>query len=278
MMRTGILLIGVALTGCSYLKSGSPTETAPTPTAAAAKPSTSRAPGAGLRLTSSDALLKAMHDRYDGKYLKTMSFLQNNTQYTSTGQEKKSQWYEHIEAPGKLRIVFLPATGKNGLVQVNDKVASFDNGIRVDFRPSINPLLLLTSDVYVAPVAMITRSLDSLHVDTDIMRNDEWEGEPVYVVGAKAGDTTSNQMWVDRDHLRLVRFIQSQKAGDRTMVSDTRVTSYKEIDGFDIPTEFLVLRNGRPVWREQYADVRINGEFPAGTFDQARWNDIPIPQ
>jgi hypothetical protein len=278
-MRSGILFMALAITGCSYLKSGSTAETAPTPTTStAAKPSASKAPGAGLRLTSSAALLEAMHDRYDGKYLKTMSFLQNNTQYTSTGEEKKSQWYKHIEAPGKLRIAFLPATGKSGLVQVNDKVASFDDGIRVDFRRSINPLLLLTSDVYVAPVAMITGSLDSLHVDTNIMRNDEWEGEPVYVVGAKAGDTTSNQMWIDRDHLRLVRFIQSQKAGDRTMVSDTRVGAYKEIDGFDIPTEFLILRNGRPVWREQYADVRINGEFPAGTFDQARWNDIPIPK
>ena len=219
-----------------------------------------------------------MHDRYDGKFLKTMSFLQNNTQYTSTGAEKKSQWYEHMEVPGKLRIAFLPATTKSGLVQVDDKVASFDNGIRVDFRRSINPLLLLTADVYVAPVTSISRALDSLHVDMELMRNDEWEGQPVYVVGAKAGDTTSNQMWVDRDHLRLVRFIQSQKAGDRTLVSDIRVQNYKDIDGFEIPTEFLVIRNGKPVWREQYADVRINDDFPAGTFDQARWNDIPIPK
>jgi len=219
-----------------------------------------------------------MHDRYDGKFVKTMSFLQNNTQYTSTGQEKKSQWYEHIEVPGKLRIAFLPATSKSGLVQVDDKVASFDNGIRVDFRPSINPLLLMTADVYVSPVTAITRALDSLHVDLELMRDDQWDGHPVYVVGAKAGDTTSNQLWVDREHLRLVRFIQSAKAGDRVMVSDIRVQDYKEIQGFEIPTEFLVLRNGKPVWREQYADVRINDDLPAGTFDQARWNDIPIPK
>ena len=31
-----------------------------------------------------------MHERYDGKYLKTMSFLQNNTAYSTTGQEQKS--------------------------------------------------------------------------------------------------------------------------------------------------------------------------------------------
>jgi hypothetical protein len=219
-----------------------------------------------------------MHERYDGKYLKTISFLQNNTAYSTTGQEQKSQWYEHLEVPGKLRIAFLPATQKSGLVQVDDKVATFDNGIRVDFRRSVNPLLLLTSDVYAAPVVAVMRSLDTLNVDTDLIRDDTWEGEPVYVVGAKVGDTTSNQMWVDRDHLRLVRFIQSQKTSARTMTSDIRVKGYKEIGGFDVPTEFLVLRNGRPFWREEYADLRVNTEFPAGTFDQATWNDIPIPK
>jgi hypothetical protein len=219
-----------------------------------------------------------MHDRYDGKYLKTMSFLQNNTAYTTSGQEQKSQWYEHIEIPGKLRIAFLPATQKSGLVQINDRVASFDNGIRVDFRPSVNPLLLLTADVYVAPVTTIMHGLDSLHVSADLIRDDTWEGHPVYVVGAKVGDSTSNQMWVDRDQLRLVRFIQTQKVGDRTTVSDIRVQGYKEIGGFDVPTEFLVIRNGRPVWREEYANVRINTDFPPGTFDQATWNDIPIPK
>jgi sulfur carrier protein ThiS len=218
-----------------------------------------------------------MHDRYDGKFLKTMSFLQNNTAYTTGGQEQKSQWYEHIEIPGKLRIAFLPATQRSGLVQVDDRVATFDNGIRVDFRPSVNPLLLLTADVYAAPVTAIMRGLDSLNVDGEIVRTDEWDGQPVYVVGAKAGDSTSNQLWVDRNHLRLVRFIQRNKAGERTMVSDIRVQNYKDIQGFEVPTEFLVLRNGRPVWREQYADVRVNEDFPTGTFDQAKWYDIPIP-
>ena len=275
-MRSPILVVTLATFGCSYFQSGPTTE--PPPPSTATKPTTSRPSSSAVRVTSSAGLIKAMHDRYDGKYLKTMSFLQNNTRYTATGQEQKSQWYEHIEIPGKLRIAFLPASQKSGLVQVDDRVASFDNGIRVDFRPSVNPLLLLTADVYAAPLATINRGLDSLHVDQEIIRSDEWEGQPVYVVGAKAGDTTSNQFWVDRDHLRLVRFIQRQKAGDRTLTSDVRVVSYKEMEGFDVPTEFLVIRNGRPYWREQYADVRVNEDFPAGTFDQARWNDIPIPK
>ena len=275
-MRARILLAALVISGCSYFQSHPAPETTPEP-AGVAKPSKTKS-ASTARVTSATDLVKAMHDRYDGKYVRTMSFLQNNTSYATSGQERKSQWYEHLEIPGKLRIAFLPATQKSGLVQVDDRVATFDNGIRVDFRPSINPLLLLTADVYVAPMANVMRSLDSLHVDTQIIRSDTWQGEPVYVIGAKAGDTTSNQFWVDKDNLRLVRFIQRATAGTRTMVSDTRVQNYKEIEGFDIPTEFLVLRNGRPFWREEYADVRINDEFPEGTFDLARWNDIPIPK
>src|SRR3954464_8689710 len=275
-MHARILLATLVISGCSYFQSKPSTETTPEP-AKQTTTSSSRSASKG-RVTRSSELLKAMHDRYDGKYVRTISFLQNNTSYTPTGQERKSQWYEHLEVPGKLRIAFLPATQRSGLVQVDDNVASFDNGIRVDFRPSVNPLLLLTADVYAAPLPTILRELDSLHDDTDVIRTDEWDGHPVYVVGAKAGDSTSNQMWVDAERLLLLRFIQRSKAGERTMVSDMRVQSYKEIQGFTIPTEFLVVRNGRPVWREEYANVRINEVFPPGTFDQARWNDIPIPR
>jgi hypothetical protein len=272
MIRTRILFAALGLSACSYFQSAPEIPPGPV-TSSKPAPRTS-----ALRLASGSGVVKAMHDLYAGKFLKTMSFLQNNTAYTSTGQEQHSQWYEHLEVPGKLRIAFLPATQRSGLVQVGEKVASFDNGIRVDFRPSVNPIVLLTADVYAAPVPIIMRGLDSLNVDTEVIHTDEWEGRPVYVIGAKAGDSTSNQMWIDADKLLLLRFIQRGKSTERPVVSDIRVGNYKEIQGYQIPTEFLVIRNGRPVWREQYANVRINEELPPGTFDQALWKDIPIPQ
>jgi hypothetical protein len=272
MMRTRILFAALGVTGCSYFQS------APPPPSGSVVPAKPAAKVSALRLATGSAVVKAMHDLYGGKFLRTMSFLQNNTAYTTTGEEQHSQWYVHLEVPGKLRIAFLPASQRSGLVQVDDKVASFDNGIRVDFRPSVNPVLLLTADVYAAPVPTIMRGLDSLTVDTELTRTDEWEGRPVYVIGAKAGDSTSNQMWIDADKLLLLRFIQRGKSGERPVISDRRVGGYKEIQGYQIPTEFLLIRNGRPVWREQYANVRVNEELPAGTFDQALWKDIPIPQ
>jgi len=266
MTRVGLLSAALIVAGCSYFPGQSNPASQPASSAAGAS-----------KITSASGLIKAMHDRYGGKYLKTLTFLQNNIAYTTTGQEQKSQWYEHLQAPGKLRIAFLPAAQKSGLVQVDDRVASFDNGIRVDFRPSVNPLLLLTVDVYTAPQAAILKGLDSLGVNAEFVRMDEWEGRPVYVVGATVGDTTSTQLWVDRERLHLLRFIQRDRRGDRTIVSDMRIRGYREIGGYQVPTEVLVYRNGRPVWREQRTDIRANIELPADVFDQALWREIPPP-
>lgn len=272
MRRTGLLCSALVSAACSTFAGQNEPSPVPSESRPGAKPT-----AAIGKLASTDALIAAMRGRYDGKFFKTKTFLQNNTVFTTTGGEQKSQWYEHLEAPGKLRIAFLPAAQKSGLVHVNDRVASFDNGIRIDFRRSVNPLLLLTVDVYSAPPATILRGLDSLGVDTDIIRTDEWEGRPVYVVGAKEGDSTSSQMWVDSERLRLLRFVQRDRRGERTIVSDMRVKSYREIDGFDVPTEFITLRNGRTVWREQHTDIRLNEPLPPNVFDQALWRDIPIP-
>src|SRR3990170_7124477 len=217
MTRARLLLTALITGGCSAF-AGQSNPTPEPSTASAAKPVTP----AG-KLTSASGVINAMQSRYDGKYLKTMTFLQNNTAYTTTDEEHKSQWFVHVQAPGKLRIAFLPVTQKSGLVQVGERVASFDNGIRVDFRPSVNPLLLLAVDAYAGPTSTVLRGLDSLGVDTQTIRTDEWEGRPVYVIGAKAGDSTSNQVWIDAEHLRLARFIQRAGRGARMIVSDIRV-------------------------------------------------------
>ncbi len=277
MTRLRALAAALMTAGCSsFAGQSNPSPEPATPSRAAPSKASKPAPVAG-KIASTPLLISAMRDKYDGKFFKTLTFLQNNTRYTTTGEEQKSQWLEHVEAPGKLRIAFLPAAQKSGLVQVDERVASFDNGMRVDFRRSINPLLLLTVDAYSAPPAALLKALDSLGVDRDVVRTDEWEGRPVYVVGAKEGDTTSNQIWVDAEHLRLARFIQRAGRGERMIVSEIRVRTYRQIDGYQIPTEILTLRNGKPVWREQRTDIRVNAELPANVFDQALWHEIPSP-
>lgn len=243
----------------------------------AAEPGLPAPRGERAAITGTQQLVAGMRERYDGKWYKTLTFLQNNTRYTTDGREEKSQWMEYLSVPGKLRIEFLPRSSGSGILFSNGRVHTFESGTRIDTKQQIHPLILLTGDVYVLPAAVTMRRLDSLGVNRSRFRVDRWEGRRVYVVGAAAGDTLSNQLWVDAGRLLLVRWIESQGTGARRVASDTRLGAYKNIDGHAIPTEITVYRAGKPVFREIYADVRVNVPFSPALFEPARWKNAPHP-
>lgn len=226
------------------------------------------------KVTSARDLVTAMHDMYADNWYRTLRFSQTNTFYTSSGGEQTSRWVENLSVPGRLRIDFEPLTSKSGLLILNNRVTTFDNGKRVDSRRSIQPILTLTADVYAIPPEVTTRRLDSLKIDLGKFRSTKLDKKRVYVIGADEEDSTSNQVWIDADRLLLVRLIQTEKRGDRTVVTDTRVGGYKDVDGFPVAHEFMSTRDGKPYFKESYEDVRVNAELPAGIFDATRWSSV----
>jgi len=222
-------------------------------------------------VTSSRKLVREMHDRYAGKWYKTLTFQQTNTFYTSAGKEQKSEWMQRLKVPGRLRIDFLPLSSKSGLLIQNNRVITFDNGRRVDSRRSIQPVLTMTGDVYAIPASITLRRLDSLGVDLDKFHEEKWERRRVYVMGAENGDLASNQVWIDADRLLLVRLIQRDKRGDRFVVTDTHVSDYREVDGFPIAFEFTSYRDGKIFFRERYENVKVNQPIAPELFDATRW-------
>ena len=225
-------------------------------------------------LASSGDLIRAMHDRYAGNWYSSLRFSQSNTFYTQSGGEQKSRWVETLSVPGKLRIDFEPLSSKSGLLILNNRVTTFDNGKRVDSRRSIQAILTLTADVYAIPAEVTMRRLDSLKIDLEKFRTDKLDKKKVYVVGAEDGDLESNQIWIDADRLLLVRLIQQEKRGDRTIVTDTRVGEYRDVDGYPVAHEFVSMRDGKPYFREQYEDVRVNAQLPEGIFDPSKWSSV----
>jgi len=264
-MRYGkVVVIGLvaAVAGCAK-NAHKPAET-PAPVEAAKK----------TVITSSAKLIRAMHDRYAGKWYKTLTFDQTNTFVTSSGKEEKSQWIQRLSVPGRLRIDFLPLSAKSGLLIQNNRVITFDNGKRVDSRRAIQPVLTLTGDVYAIPASTTLRRLDSLGVDLDKFHEEKWEGKRVYVMGAEKDDLGSNQIWVDADRLLLVRFIQRDKRGDRMITTDTHVGNYKDVDGFPIAFEFTSYRDGKVFFKEKYDNVKVNEPIPAEVFDATKWATV----
>jgi hypothetical protein len=263
--RFAAVVMFAAVSGCSVFR-GAPEAGIPAPR------------GDRVEIGSAAQLVAEMRERYDGKWYKTLTFLQNNTRYTSDGREEKSQWTKYQSIPGKLRIEFLPRSSGSGIIFSNGRSYTFEGGTRIDSRGQIHPLVLLTGDVYVLPASVTLRRLDSLGVNRSRFRVDRWEGKRVYVVGAAAGDTLSSQLWVDADRLLLVRWIEAQGSGARRTASDTRLGAYRNIDGHAIPTEMTVYRGGRPVFKEVYADVRVNVAFSPSLFEPARWKNALHPE
>jgi hypothetical protein len=226
------------------------------------------------KVASAQELVSEMHDRYAGNWYRTLRFTQTNTFYTQSGGEQKSRWVQTLSVPGRLRIDFEPLSSRSGMLILNNRVTTFDNGRRVDSRRSIQPILTLTADVYAIPATVTLRRLDSLKINLDKFRTDKLDRKRVYVVGADDGDLESNQIWIDAERLLLVRLIQAEKRGERTIVTDTRVGDYKDVDGFPIPHQFTSMRDGKPYFREEYEDVQVNPELPAGIFDPSRWSSV----
>jgi hypothetical protein len=212
-----------------------------------------------------------MRQKYGGQWFKTLSFTQNNTLYSTRGGETNSQWRQRIAVPGKLRIDYLPLTQRSGVLFDGSRVHTFDNGRAIDAQPGVNPLLLITADLYVQPIERTRQLLDSLGFDLTKLRKDTWEGQPAHVLGAAAGDSTTSQFWVDAEKLVTVRVVQKEHRGTRDIVTDVRFGKFMDFGGFPIATEVLQYRDGRLVFREQYVDVKVNDPIPDATFDATKW-------
>src|SRR5262249_33554796 len=154
---------------------------------------------------------------YAAQWFKTLAYTQNNVLYLTRGGETKSQWRVSIAVPGRLRIDYVPLTQRSGVLFDGSQVHTFDNGRAIDVRPGVNAQLLVTTDLYALPAERSVQLLDSLGVDPSKLRRDTWDGQPVYVTGAGAGDSTTSQLWVDTEKLVTVRFIQKEHRGSRDL-------------------------------------------------------------
>lgn len=156
-----------------------------------------------------------MQARYAGKWYKTITFTQKSIQHKPDGGVDTTLWYEALEMPGRLRIDFDPMTDGNGFLFRADTVYSIQKGAVAQFAPQDHSLLLLGFDVNFLPPAASMKKLEGLGFDLTTFREAEWQGRPVYVVGADEGDETSAQFWIDKDNLYFVHEIQPLGPGGK---------------------------------------------------------------
>lgn len=223
-----------------------------------------------LLQTTPRGVVEAMHARYDGKWYRTLTFVQHNTAYHPDSTVEHSVWREWLMAPGKLRIEFQPADSGNGMIFTADSQFAFTKDSLTMARGFVHPLLVLGFDVYAQPVDRTIALLTQRRIDMSVLSETTWQGRPVWVIGAKAGDVHSRQFWVDKERLVFVRLL-GPAGQDTSKTSDTRFNKYAPLAGGWISAEVEFLVDGQRQFLEEYVDIQANVPMPATLWDARQW-------
>jgi outer membrane lipoprotein-sorting protein len=223
-------------------------------------------------IKTSEQLVRAMHDRYTSSWYKTLTFEQETKQYDPNGRPTSSTWYEALSLPGRLRIE-MDSARQRGVIFARDSQYVYRDGKLMGVRRSIHPLLLLGFDLYFLPVQETLAKLKESQFDLSVLRADSWQGRPVYVVGAKKGDSHSPQFWIDKERLYFVRLLQPG-GKDGLQTQEAQFNKYTRLAGGWISREVVAKVDGKVVLTEEYSNIKAGGKLDSGLFDPEHWGMI----
>ena len=225
------------------------------------------------KIKTTEDLIQAMQKKYDKSWYKTATFVQRTTEYEKDGTRKVSTWFEALSVPGSLRIDFTPVKEGNGILFTNGMFYSFKNGKAQNPRPYVHLLLVLGFDIYKLPMVDVLDKLKSMKFDVSTLREDTWQGRPVYVVGAREGDLHSSQFWIDKKNLYFVRMIRPS-GRDGAQTQETQFNKYVRLGGGWMAPEVIFTVDGKIVTTEEYSDMRADVSLDNRLFDPKYFTSV----
>ena len=225
------------------------------------------------KISNTNELIEAMQKKYSKSWYKTATFVQETTNFQPDGTLKVETWYEAMSVPGSLRIDFTPTSAGNGILFTDGKIFVFKDGKVDTNRPFDHPLLILGFDIYRSSASDVTAKLQAMKFDLSQFREDTWQGRPVYVVGAKAGDLHTAQFWIDQKKLYFVRMIRPG-GKDGTQTQETQFNKYQKLGGGWMAPEVIFTVDGKVVTTEKYSDIRGDVALDPKLFDPQYWTTV----
>jgi outer membrane lipoprotein-sorting protein len=222
------------------------------------------------RIADGKGLLRAMHDRYRHDWYETLTFEQTSTTHSPDGTSKSEIWHEAALLPGNLRIDIGDPSQGNGVLVADGTLTRFRAGKVTTSSPFVHMLLVLGFDVYRQSVKRTIEQIAGQGYDLSKFREDTWEGAPVYVVGADAGDSTTKQFWIEQDRLLFVRLIEPDQH-DKSKTDDIRFTDYRKVSPGWVAARVDLYVDGKNTFTERYADIRVNPKLDPAIFDPTQF-------
>ncbi|PLX06239.1 MAG: hypothetical protein C0596_17330 [Marinilabiliales bacterium] len=206
------------------------------------------------KVDSTKALLEEIENKYEGKWFKHVKFLQTTNFYKNDSIYKAERWAEEYVYPGQLIIKVDSDTSNNGYLYRRDSVYIFEKNQLIYKDQVFHDLIILSMDIYNMTAEESYKRFSELDYDLDKFDTREYNGRKVYVVGAEKGDTTSNQVWFDAEHLYFVKMIKSNEHGRQEVVFN----DYININGSAwIEQEVVFYLDGKKYMEEKYYNIQI---------------------
>ena len=211
-------------------------------------------------------VLNYMHQKYKSGPCRSYTFSQKNKHYRNDSLVANSEWHESIEFPDKFRIDFGDKANGNFVIFKNDRLYRYRKSVLLSTSYNVNTLLLLLGGMYYRELSDVLQRLQKSNYNTDVLSSQKWNKQPVYVIGAIQGDTLSNQIWVEKKTLKVVRIIEKTEKGH--MMDMTFDAHQEHCNGY-IETNVTFRDNGKMEQVEAYYDIKAVDSFPEETFKPA---------
>jgi hypothetical protein len=215
-----------------------------------------------------------MHARYAGRWYRDLALVQDVVRYRDGREEGRERVTEYLSLPGRVRAVTGPI--EDGRVEIYDGTTFhlYEKGRLVREVPYVHAVLILGFDLYVQDPERTIAQLESLGIDLSLVHEDRSKGGPAWVIGARPGDDSSPQVWVEKERLLCTRVVWKRPAA----LVDVEMGRFERLGEGWIATELVFRRDGQLALREDYASVRLVERMDPALFDtKALETSGPLP-
>lgn len=206
------------------------------------------------------------------KWYRHFTFSQETKFFKEGKVDKTEIWHESSSSPGKLLIKFNTKDSKDGVIFKENKVYVFKEGKEVMSKPSVHELTLAAFDIYFLKPERSVYLLDSLKFDLKKVRHDKLEGKLMLVIGADKGDSLSNQLWYDEEHL----YLRKMTFNHGKELREVELTNYKTIENNKVATKVIFKIDSKLVMEENYFDIKFLRSEPVEHYDPKKFAEIKL--
>ena len=221
------------------------------------------------RVNTGEDVVKMMYKKYSGKWERTLVFDQTTEIYRDTTKRVQT-WYESMLFPDRLRIDIEPTSAGNSIIFRGDSTYNIANGKIRAASGQGNDLVFLLGGLYFYPLQQSLDKLKGMGYDLAKVSESTFNGKAIYVIGTLNSNDKTNQLWVNKDDLYLVRMIKYDKGTKQDAIFE----DYIKLGGGGAETKVTFYLNDKLRQVETYHHCKTEPHMDASIFDPQHYRVI----